>query len=80
MENQKFEIEVDGVTKEAEVLKVLKLDDREYALYSVELDDENSDIFASEIVQDEEGYDKLIDIEDNKIRQNLLEIANIIFS
>ena len=36
--------------------------------------------YASEVIKDQEGYDKLIDIEDPKIRQNIFEIVNIIFS
>ena len=77
MENQRFNIEIDGVDKVAEVLSI---DDREYVIYSVDNGDETSDIFTSEIVKDEEGYDKLIDIEDEKVKQNLLEIINVIFS
>lgn len=80
VENQKFNIEIDGVDKVAEVLKILSIDDREYVIYSVDNGDETSDIFTSEIVKDEEGYDKLIDIEDEKVKQNLLEIINVIFS
>ena len=80
MENQRFNIEIDGVDKVAEVLKILSIDDREYVIYSVDNGDETSDIFTSEIVKYEEGYDKLIDIEDEKVKQNLLEIINVIFS
>ncbi len=80
MENQKFNIEIDGKEKEAEVLKIVSIDNREYVIYSVDRGDETSDIFTSEIIKDEEGYDKLIDIEDKKVKQNLLEIINVIFS
>ena len=37
-------------------------------------------LIESEIIKDEEGYDKLIDIEDENTKQNLLEIINVIFS
>ena len=80
MENQKFNIEIDGVDKEAEVLKILSIDNKEYVIYSVDNGDDTSDIFTSEIIKDEEGYDKLIYIEDEKTKQNILEIINIIFS
>ena len=66
MENQRFNIEIDGVDKVAEVLKVLSIDGKEYVIYSVDNGDDSSDIFTSEIIKDEEGYDKLIDIEDEK--------------
>ena len=80
MENQKFNIEIDGKEKEAELLQIVSIDNREYVIYSVDRGDETSDIFTSEIIKDEEGYDKLIDIEDKKVKQNLLEIINVIFS
>lgn len=80
MENQKFEIEIDGNLKEATVLKVVNIDDRKYVVYTVDTSIENADVYASEVVKDQEGYDKLIDIEDPKIRQNIFEIVNIIFS
>ena len=80
MENKKFEIEIDGILKEATVLKVVNIDDRKYVVYTVDSSIENADVYASEVIKDQEGYDKLIDIEDPKIRQNIFEIVNIIFS
>ena len=80
MENQKVEIEIDGILKEATVLKVVNIDDRKYVVYTVDSSIENADVYASEVIKDQEGYDKLIDIEDPKIRQNIFEIVNIIFS
>lgn len=80
MENQKFEIEIDGILKKATVLKVVNIDDRKYVVYTVDSSIENADVYASEVIKDQEGYDKLIDIEDPKIRQNIFEIVNIIFS
>lgn len=49
-------------------------------VYTVDSSIENADVYASEVIKDQEGYDKLIDIEDPKIRQNIFEIVNIIFS
>ena len=66
--------------KEATVLKVVNIDDRKYVVYTVDSSIENADVYASEVIKDQEGYDKLIDIEDPKIRQNIFEIVNIIFS
>lgn len=79
MENQKFNVEIDGVDREAEVIKILTIDGREYVIYSVDNNNDTSDIFTSEIIKDEEGYDKLIDIEEESVRQNLMEIINIMF-
>ena len=80
MDMQKFNVEIDGIEKEANVIKIISIDDREYVIYTVDNGDETSDIFSSETVKDEEGYDKLVDIEDSNIKQNISEIINIIFS
>ena len=80
MDTQKFEIEIDGVNKEANVIKIISIDDVEYVIYTVDNGDDTSDIFSSKIVKDEEGYDKLVDIEDENVRKNISEIINIIFS
>lgn len=77
---QRFNIEINGQLKEAEVLKIISIDNREYVIYSVKKNDEDSDIMASEIVKDIEGYDKLIDIEDLSIKQKVLDIVNVMFS
>ena len=62
------------------ISKVVNIDDRKYVVYTVDSSIENADVYASEVIKDQEGYDKLIDIEDPKIRQNIFEIVNIIFS
>ena len=80
MDTQKFNVEIDGIDREAKVIKIVNIDDREYVIYSVDNGDETSDIFSSEIVKDEEGFDKLVDITDLKVKQNIAEIINIIFS
>lgn len=80
MDTQKFNVEIDGVDREANVLKIISIDDREYVIYTVDNGDETSDIFSSEIVKDEEGYDRLVDIVDPVVKQNISEIINIIFS
>lgn len=77
---QKFEVEMDGEVKEASVLKIVELDEREYAIYSIDKDDDSSDVFASEIVKDEFGNDTLIDITEPKIKQNLIELVGIMLS
>ena len=73
--DDKFKINVDGIEKEAESLDVVELYGKEYALYSVPVDSENSDILASEITKDENGNIKLIDIEEETVK---VEILNII--
>jgi len=80
VDTQKFNVEIDGIDREANVIKIISIDDREYVIYTVDNGDDTSDIFSSEIVKDEEGYDKLVDIVDPVVKQNISEIINIIFS
>lgn len=80
MDTQKFNIVIDGIEKEANVIKVITIDGREYVIYTVDNGDGTSDIFSSEIVKDENGFDKLVDIDDTSVKSNISEIVNIIFS
>ena len=80
MENQIIQVEVDGVLKEATILKIVNIDNREYAIYTIDNGNDTSDVFSSEIIKDAEGYDQLVDIEDPKIKSNILELINIMFS
>ena len=38
---QRFNIEINGQLKEAEVLKIISIDNREYVIYSVKKNDKN---------------------------------------
>jgi len=79
-ELQKINVEVDGVMKEADVLKVFAIDNREYVVYAIKKDNEESEILASEVVTDAEGYDELVDITDENVKKNVTELVNIMFS
>lgn len=79
-EIQKINVEIDGVMKQADVLKIFAIDNKEYVVYSVKKDNEDSEIFASEIIKDENGFDKLIDIADTNAKKNVIELVNIMFS
>lgn len=61
--NQKFQVEIEtGEIMDAELLSVVEIDGKEYAVYSLDNKNGTVDILASYVVKDEEGYDKLIDI------------------
>lgn len=61
--NQRFKVEVEsGEIVDAELLSVVEIDDKEYAVYSIDNDNGTVDILASYVTKDEEGYDKLVDI------------------
>lgn len=63
--NQKFQVRVEtGEIMEAELLTVVEIDSKEYAVYSIDNNNGTVDILASYVEKDEEGYDKLVDIDD----------------
>ena len=80
MDNQKFIIEIDGIEKEATILNVLNIEDKEYAIYSVDNGNETSDVFYSQIQKDEFGYDKLVDVTDQGVKNKILEYINTALS
>lgn len=65
-EPQIFPVEFeDGTQAQAELLQVVEIDGKEYAIYSVPSEDPfHFDILASYVVKDEEGYDQLKDLDD----------------
>jgi len=61
--NQIFKVEIEnGDIVDAELLSVVEIDNKEYAVYSIDNSNGTVDILASYVVKDEEGYDKLVDI------------------
>ena len=73
---QKFDIEIDGVAKVATVVNMINLEGKEILVYSVDDKGDTSDLYFSEIVKDEEGFDKLVDIESNEIKTKVIELIN----
>lgn len=72
--NQKFQVQTEtGEIKEAELLAVMTIDAKKYAVYSIDNGNETVDILASYVVTDEEGYDKLVDITDPTDKQKITE-------
>jgi hypothetical protein len=80
MENQKFEVELEnGEVKLAELLTIVCIDGKDYAIYMVPNDEGNVDILSSYVLKDEEGYDKLVDIDDEEDKQKVIEfIGNLL--
>lgn len=78
-EEEKFPIIVDGVEKEATLITILEVQDRKFAIYSIETQNGDSDIMYSEIITDEEGIDTLVDVDDEQIREQIVKAINSIF-
>ena len=61
--NQKFQVQIEtGEIMEAELLSVVEIDEKEYAVYSIDNNNVTVDILASYVEKDEEGFDNLVDI------------------
>ncbi len=80
MKDAKFNIEVDGEMKEAELLKTVTVDGNDYAIYAIDKGDETSDILASRIVKNSEGNDTLVDLETEDEKAKLKDIVEAMFS
>lgn len=80
IENQKFEIELDGVVKSAEVIKIVTLGGKDYAIYAIDRGDETSDILASRLLKDAAGNDTLVDLETEEEKAKMSEIVKVMFS
>ena len=80
MDENKFKIKIDDVEREAELLKTVVVDDKNYAIYSVDNGDETSDILASQIIKNEDGSMMLVDLETDDERSKLKDIVNAMFS
>lgn len=80
MDENKFKIKIDDVEREAELLKTVVVDDKNYAIYSVDNGDETSDILASQIIKNEDGSMMLVDLETDDERSKLKDIVTVMFS
>lgn len=80
MESGNFVIEIDGINKKANPLNIVTIDGKRYLIYSVDNNnDDNIDIYSSEIVIDINGTEKLVDIETESVRKKILEIIEKMF-
>ena len=75
-ENQRFQVRIEtGEIMEAELLSVVDIDGKRYAVYSLDNENGTVDILASYVTKTVDGYDRLIDI-DNQIDKE--KISNFI--
>ena len=59
----------------AELLTIVEIDGIEYAVYSIDASEEESDVFVARIVKDVEGNDNIVDIEDEEERAKVFEVV-----
>lgn len=68
-----------NVERDATLLTVIEVDEKEYVIYSIDRDEENVNIFVSELKKDSNGNDIIVDIEDENEKIKLNDIVrNII--
>lgn len=74
--DEKFKVvDENNLEHDAEVITAFTYKDKDYLVYSVDSDEENSNILVSRLVKDNEGYDVIEDIENDSER---LEVQNAV--
>lgn len=74
--DDKFKVvDENNLEHNAEVITAFTYKDKDYLVYSVDSDKENSNILVSRLVKDNEGYDVIEDIENDSER---LEVQNAV--
>lgn len=68
----KFEVVVDGVLQNAELLNIVTINEKDYAVYYIDNGNENFDIMASEITSNDDGSYKLSDVNDDNVRRKII--------
>ena len=65
-----------GLQYNANLLTILKIDGIEYAVYDIDSDSKNVDVYVSRIVKDLNGNDILEDIDDKIEKKKVFGIVN----
>ena len=77
----KFKVlDENNIEHTAEVITAFSYKEKEYLVYSVDEDEENSNILVSRLIKDSEGYDVIEDIEDEAERAEVQNAVKEILS
>ncbi len=79
MDNRFKVIDEKGIERTADVVTAFTYNDKDYIVYCIERDEENTNIFVSYLVKDTEGYDTLKDIDDDKEREEVKKLVKTLF-
>lgn len=79
-ENEIFKmIDENGVERDAKIITIIEVNNKEYVIYAVEKDTDNDNIFVSRLEKDGDGNDTVSEITDDTERNEVFEIVkNII--
>ena len=81
MENQKFKVQTEtGEIKIAELITVVYIDGKEYAIYMIDNNQGSIEILASYVVKDKDGFDKLVDIDNEEDKRKVAEFISDLLS
>ena len=69
-----------GNEKEAEIITVIEIDNKEYVIYAVNKNEESDNIFASRIIKDENGINVIKSIENQVEKEKVFEIIKELLS
>lgn len=69
-----------GNEKEAEIITVIEIDNKEYVMYAVNKNEESDNIFASRIIKDENGNNVIKSIENQEEKEKVFEIIKELLS
>ena len=64
-----------GRTMTAEVLTIVEIDGIEYVVYSIDVSEEDSDVYVARVVVDADGNDNIVSIEDDEERAKVFEVV-----
>ena len=64
-----------GNQVEGKILNIIEIDDIEYLLYSVRVNDDEDAIYANKIIKNATGEDDLIDISDLNEKNKVFDIV-----
>lgn len=69
-----------GNEKEAEIITVIEIDNKEYVIYAVNKNEESDNIFASRIIKDENGNNVIKTIDNQEEKEKVFEIIKELLS
>ena len=81
MENQKFKVQTEtGEIKIAELITVVYIDGKEYAIYMIDNNQGSIELLASYVVKDKDGFDTLVDIDNEEDKRKVAEFISDLLS
>lgn len=73
-EQEKFiMLDEEGNEREAQILNIVEINNREYVVYSLNQNKDEDAIFASKLIKDEVGNEDIIPIEDEEEKRIVFE-------